>query len=55
VKKVRVVPESEEGAGEPKMPARVNHPKAKSVPVAGRSDGDGTRVGSGVVSEGDLL
>jgi hypothetical protein len=48
VKKVRVVPESEEEAGEPKTPARANNPKAKSVPVMGRSDGNGKRVGSGV-------
>jgi hypothetical protein len=55
VKKVQVIPESEEEAGEPKTPARANNPKAESVPVAGRSDGNGTRVGSRVISEEALL
>jgi hypothetical protein len=48
VKKARVVPESEAEAGEPKTPARANHPKVKSILVVGRSNGNGDWVGSGV-------
>jgi hypothetical protein len=55
LKKMRVIRDSEEEAGEPTMPVKAEAPKAKSVPVAGNSSGSGVRVGSGGTGNGVAL
>jgi hypothetical protein len=55
LKKARVIPDSEEKAGELTTPFKNKVPKAKSVPATGKSNRSGNQVGSGVVSEDMIL